>query len=166
MTAEIIVSIVVAVAFAVGLVGIVVPIIPGSITIVVATLIWAIVLGSWSAWVAFGIILLFSAAGMTCSYVLTGRRLREHQVPYWPIIVGIICGIVGIFVIPFLGLFIGFLIGLYVSEWSRRGDMKLAWESSWVAMKALGIGLILELGFGFLSTLTFAVALTTHFVLA
>ena len=101
---------------------------------------------------------------MTCSYVLTGKRLKDAEVPTWPILVGIAAGIVGIFVIPFLGLFIGFLLGLYGAEWARRKDPKLAWDSSWIAVKSLGLGILAELGLGFLSTLTFAVAATVHFI--
>lgn len=163
LTVDIIVTIAVALAYMVGLVGIVAPIIPGSITILVASLVWAIFLGG-STWIAFAIIAVFCAAGMTCSYVLTGRKLKKHEVPNWPLVVGLVAGIVGIFVIPFLGLFIGFVLGLYGAEWYRHKDPRLAWDSSWVAIKALGIGLVLELGFGFASTITFAIATTVHYI--
>ncbi|WP_262424650.1 DUF456 domain-containing protein [Brachybacterium sp. Z12] len=121
LTVQIIVTVLAGLAYVVGLVGIVVPVLPGTITLVIATLIWAIVVGGWPAWVAFGLVLVFGAIGMGTSYVLTGRKLHAAEVPMWPIYVGIASGIVGIFVIPFLGLPIGFLIGLYVSEALRQG---------------------------------------------
>lgn len=161
---DIIVTILAGILFLVGLTGIVVPVLPGSITILVTMLVWAIVVGGWPSWVAFGIVTVLSIAGMTCSYVLTGRRLKKAEVPNWPIVVGIVAGIVGIFVIPVLGLPIGFMLGLYGSEWYRRRDPKLAWESSWIALKSLGIGILVELGLGFLSTLAFAVAAAVHFL--
>ncbi|UQN28181.1 DUF456 domain-containing protein [Brachybacterium kimchii] len=163
LTVQIIVTIVVGLAYVVGLTGIVLPIIPGSITILIGSLVWAIVLGGWT-WLAFAIIAVLCALGMTCSYVMTGKRLKDNDVPTWPILVGVAAGIVGIFVIPFLGLPIGFILGLYGSEWYRRRDMKLAWESSWIAIKAFGIGVMLELVCGFASTLTFAIATTLHFL--
>src|SRR5690625_5927321 len=89
------------------------------------TLIWAIVVGGWTSWVAFAMVLVFGAAGMTASYLLTGRRLQAAEVPMWPVLVGLASGIVGIFVIPFLGLPIGFLIGLYVSERSEEHTSEL-----------------------------------------
>lgn len=164
LTVEVIATILAGVLFLVGLTGIVVPVIPGSITLLLTMLVWAILTGGTTAWVAFALVALFSIAGMTCSYVLTGRRLKQHEVPTWPILVGILCGIIGIFVIPLLGLFIGFVVGLYGAEWVRRKDPRLAWDSSWVAIKALGTGIVLELAFGFASTLTFAIAATVHFV--
>lgn len=161
---DIIATIVAGILFLVGLTGIVVPVLPGSITILLTMLVWAIVVGGWPAWVAFGLVAIFSIAGMTCSYVLTGRRLKQAEVPTWPILVGIVCGIVGIFVIPFLGLFVGFVLGLYGAEWYRRKNPRLAWESSWVAVKSLGLGILAELGLAFASTLTFAVAAAVHFL--
>src|SRR5690625_5408456 len=62
----------------------------------------------------------------------------------WPVLVGLASGIVGIFVIPFLGLPIGFLIGLYVSEALRLQDWSKAITSAWVAIKALGVGILIE----------------------
>lgn len=164
MSLQIIVTVLVALAYVVGLCGIVLPVLPGTITIIIATLIWAIVTGGWTSWVAFAIILVLGIIGMTTSYVLTGRRLQRHEVPTWPILVGIAAGIVGIFVIPFLGLPIGFLIGLYVSEALRLKDWKRGLTSAWVAIKALGIGIAIEFTLAMLSTITFAIAVVVHFM--
>lgn len=164
LTVQIIVTVLVALAYIVGLAGIVVPVLPGTITLVIATLIWAIVVGGWPAWVAFGLVLVFGAIGMGTSYVLTGRRLHAAEVPMWPVYVGIASGIVGIFVIPLLGLPIGFLIGLYVSEAVRQKDWKRAFSSAWVAIKALGTGIIIEFSLAMLSTIVFAIAVVVHFV--
>ena len=166
LTVQIIVTVLVGLAYAVGLTGIIVPVLPGTITLVLATLIWAIVVGGWPAWVAFGIVLVLGAIGMATSYVLTGRRLHAAEVPMWPVYVGIASGIVGIFVIPLLGLPIGFLIGLYVSEALRQKDARKGLTSAWVAIKALGTGIIIEFSLAMLSTITFAIAVVVHFVTA
>lgn len=166
LTVQIIVTVVVGIAYVVGLTGIVVPVLPGTITIVIAALVWAIVIGGWTGWVTFAIALVLGAIGMTTSYVLTGRRLQAAEVPMWPIYVAIASGIVGIFVIPFLGLPIGFLLGLYVSEAVRQKDWRRGFTSAWVAMKALGLGILIEFSLAMLSTITFAVAVVVHFVTA
>jgi uncharacterized protein YqgC (DUF456 family) len=151
LTVQIIVTVLAGLAYAVGLTGIIVPILPGTITIVIATLIWAIVLG---------------AAGMTTSYVLTGKRLHAAEVPMWPIYVAIAAAIVGFFVIPFLGLPIGFLVGLYVAESMRLKDWKKGLDNAWIALKALGTGILIELSLAILATFTFALAVIVHFVTA
>lgn len=166
LTVQIIVTVLAALAYFVGLTGIIVPVLPGTITIVIATLVWAIVIGGWPAWIAFAIVLVLGAIGMTCSYVLTGRRLKEAEVPMWPVLVGIASGIVGIFVIPFLGLPIGFLIGLYVAESLRLKDWRKGLDNAWIAIKALGLGIIIEFSLAMLSTITFAIAVVVHFVTA
>ncbi|WP_246956072.1 DUF456 domain-containing protein [Brachybacterium sp. Marseille-Q7125] len=165
LTVQIVVTILAGLAYIVGLAGIIVPVLPGTITIVIATLIWAIIVGGWPAWIAFGIVLLLGAAGMTTSYVLTGRRLHRAEVPMWPIYVGIVSGIVGIFVIPFLGLPIGFLIGLYISEAIRQKDWRKGLTTMWIALKALGVGILIEFSLAMCSTIVFAIAVTAHFVL-
>ncbi len=165
LTVQIVVTILAGLAYIVGLAGIIVPVLPGTITIVIATLIWAIIVGGWPAWIAFGIVLLLGAAGMTTSYVLTGRRLHRAEVPMWPIYVAIVSGIVGIFVIPFLGLPIGFLIGLYISEAIRQKDWRKGLTTMWIALKALGVGILIEFSLAMASTIVFAIAVAAHFVL-
>lgn len=166
LTVQIIVTVLAGLAYAVGLTGIIVPVLPGTITIVIATLVWAIVVGGWPAWVAFGIVLLLGAAGMTASYVLTGRRLHAAEVPMWPVYVAIAAAVVGFFVIPFLGLPIGFLAGLYVAESLRLKDWRKGLDNTWIALKALGTGILIEFSLAVLSTFTFAIAVIVHFVTA
>ena len=164
LTVQIVVTVLVGLAYIVGLAGIIIPVLPGTITLMIATLIWAIVVGGWPAWVAFGLVLVFGAIGMGTSYVLTGRRLHRAEVPMWPVYVGLASGVVGFFVIPFLGLPIGFLIGLYVSEAIRQSDWKKGMTSAWIALKALGMGILVEFSLAMLSTIAFAVAVVVHFV--
>ena len=164
LTVQIIVTVLVGIAYVVGMTGIVLPVLPGTITMVIAALVWAIVIGGWVGWVTFAIALVLGAIGMTTSYVLTGRRLHAAEVPMWPIYVAIAAGIVGIFVIPFLGLPLGFLLGLYISEAVRQKDWKQGFTSAWIAMKALGLGILIEFSLAMLSMITFAVAVVIHFV--
>ena len=110
--------------------------------------------------------LVFGAIGMGTSYVLTGRRLHAAEVPMWPVYVAIASGIVGFFVIPFLGLPIGFLLGLYIAESLRLQDWRRGVSSAVVAIKALGTGILIEFSLAMLSTITFALAVVVRFVTA
>ncbi len=67
---------------------------------------------------------------------------------------------------PFLGLPIGFLIGLYVAESLRLKDWRKGLDNAWIAIKALGLGIIIEFSLAMLSTITFAIAVVVHFVTA
>lgn len=152
-----------AIAYLVAIAGLIVPVLPGTALIVIATLIWAIVIGGPAAWFTFGIVLLFSIIGMATSYILTGTRLKGAAVPNWPIVVAVIAAVVGFFVIPVLGLPIGFMLGLYGSELYRQKDARKALDTSIIALKALGLGLLIELGMAFLSLIAFTVGNIVHF---
>jgi uncharacterized protein len=148
---------------AVGIAGIVVPVLPGTITIGISLLVWAIVLQNTLGWVVFAIGMVFVAAGMLASLVLTGRRLKQRQVPNWSILVGVLVGVVGMFVVPVVGLFVGFAAGLLLSEYARRRDFGQAVGASWAALKAVGLGMLVELGCAFAAGAVWVVGVLMHF---
>ncbi len=141
---DILVSIITGVLLVIGALGIIVPILPGSILIIVALLLWAIVIGGPIGWIVFLIGLVLCGAGMTSSALLTGTRLKARQIPNRSILIGAVVGVIGAFVIPVVGLIVGFIVGLFGSELYRLKDPKLAWEASLVAVKSVGIGMLIE----------------------
>lgn len=145
--------------------GIVVPVLPGTITLTITMLVWAILIGGWPAWVGFGLVLILSVIGMSFSYVLTGRRLKSREVPTWAILVAVAGAIIGAFAIPVVGIPVGFVIGLYLAEAIRLKQWKAAFGSTGVALKAIGVGILVELGCALVSLVVFVAAATTHFLL-
>lgn len=134
----------------VGLVGIVVPVLPGSILILGAVLVWTVSDGSGTAWTVFALATTLLVAGAIVKYVIPGRGLRASGVPNRTIMFGGLLGIVGFFVVPVIGLVIGFVLGVYLSE-VRRVGRHLAWPSTVAAMKAVGLSIFVELVAGFLA---------------
>lgn len=145
----------------VGLVGIVIPVLPGSVTVAVAALIWAIWGASDWGWLAFALSGVLVAIGAGSSWFLTGRSLQRNEVPTWPILAGIALGLAGMFVIPGFGLPLGFALGLLLAEWYRIRDLPLALSTSWQTIKALGIGIVVELGCAIAATSILAVSIAT-----
>lgn len=163
MNGEIAASVITGLLLAIGATGIILPVLPGSITIIIGLLIWAIVIGGSIGWTTFAIGTLLCLLGMTATYVLTGRRLKRHRIPNRSIIVAAVAAIIGIFVIPGFGLIIGFVAGLFLSELHRTRDARTAVFTSWEALKATGLGLLVEFGLGSLAILTWIVGLVMHF---
>lgn len=163
MTADIIATTLATLAIIVGVLGIILPILPGSILIGIAALVWAFFIGGTTGWVAFAIIAVLVAVGMTSSWILTGTRLKEKEVPNSSLLIGGVFAVVGFFVVPVIGLILGFVAGLYLAEYSRLRDPRLAWDSSWTAIKAAGIGMIIEFSAAMLALGTFVVANVIHF---
>ncbi|MGC3022720.1 MULTISPECIES: DUF456 domain-containing protein [unclassified Brevibacterium] len=163
MNTDIITSVLVGLAILVGCLGIIVPVLPGSILIGIAVLIWAIIIGGPTAWIIFAIVAVLVAAGMSSSLVLTGRKLKTLQVPNSSVLLGGVLAIIGFFVIPVLGLPIGFVLGLFLAEYGRLKDAKTAWNSSWESIKAIGLGAGIELGLALLASITYGIGLLIHF---
>lgn len=134
----------------VGLVGIVVPVLPGSILILLAVLVWAVADGSGSAWAVFALATTLLVIGGVVKYVVPGRGLRASGVPNRSIVLGGLLGLVGFFVVPVIGLPLGFLAGVYLSE-VRRVGRHLGWPSTVAAMKAVGLSVLVELVAGLLA---------------
>ena len=164
MDTDIITSVLVGLAILVGCVGIVVPVLPGSILIGIAVLIWAIIIGGTSSWIIFAIVAVFVAAGMSSSLVLTGRKLKDMEVPNSSVLLGGVLAIVGFFVIPVLGLPIGFVVGLFLAEYARLKEASAAWTSSWESIKAIGLGAAIELGLAMLAAITYGIGVLIHFI--
>jgi uncharacterized protein YqgC (DUF456 family) len=140
-------------AIAVGLVGVVVPVLPGTVLVLVAVLVWAVLAGSTTGWVVFAVAATILAAGAVVKYALPGRRLQAAGVPGRTVAVGALLGIVGFFVIPVLGLFLGFVLGVYLSELQRVGRDR-AWPTTRAALRAVGASVLIELVAGLVAALT------------
>ncbi|RLZ04075.1 DUF456 domain-containing protein [Kocuria tytonicola] len=166
MTAETIATVVTALLFIVGCVGIVVPVLPGSIVALIGLVIWAVVVQAPEGWVVLALGGTLLIAGLSSSLVLTGSRLKRREIPNRTLLFGVVGAVIGMFVIPVVGLFLGFLVGLLLSETVRNRNLSTALASSWVAAKAMGLGILVELSCALLASLTFIVGAIIFFVTA
>lgn len=160
MNSESVVTVLCGLAILVGVAGTIIPILPGSILIGLSLLAWAIWGGAGTAgWVVFAVGIVFVLAGMAASAVLTGRKLREHRIPSRSVVIGLAAGVVGLFVIPVVGLFVGFAAGLLFVELLRTRNFGTATATSWAALKATGLGMLVEFGLACLAASTWVIGL-------
>jgi uncharacterized protein len=146
-------------AILVGLAGIVVPVLPGTLLILVAVVVWAALVGGATAWAVAAVASLLLVVGGVVKYTVPGRRLKTAGVPNSTIVVGGLLGIVGFFAIPVVGLFVGFIGGVYLAELRRLGHPQ-AWPSTVAALKATGLSVLIELAAGLLAASVFVVGVT------
>jgi uncharacterized protein len=149
-------EVLVALAIAVGVVGVVVPVLPGSLLVLAAILVWAWNIGGATAWAVFAVAALFLAVGAVVKYVVPGRRLKEGGIPGSTLLLGSVLGIIGFFVIPVVGLLIGFVLGVYLAELHRVGGQQ-AWPATKHALRAVGLSLLIELVANLLAAATWVV---------
>lgn len=146
-------DVLVAVLIAVGLVGVLIPMLPGSALVLIAVLIWAAVLGESGGWVVAGLATALLAIGVVVKYLVPGRRLQRTGIPNRTLLLGGALGILGFFVVPVVGLPLGFVLGIYLAEAQRLGRDR-AWPATVEALKAVGLGIAIELAFASLAALT------------
>lgn len=128
----------------IGLLGIVVPVLPGSSLVALGILIWAIFTGG-SAWWVFAAALAVMVLAWGVKYLVGGRTMAKAGVGKWSLVVGGIAGIIGFFVIPVVGLIIGFIGGTFAAEAIRLKDAKAGWQAALAATKAAGLLILIEL---------------------
>jgi uncharacterized protein len=129
----------------VGVVGIVVPVLPGALIVVGAILIWASETASVASWLVFGIAAAAVGVSQVAKYTFPGRRMVNAGVPRSSIVAGALLGIVGFFVVPVIGLFLGFVLGIYAAERHRLASRRAANTSTRNALRAVGLSVLIEL---------------------
>jgi uncharacterized protein YqgC (DUF456 family) len=134
----------------VGLFGVVVPILPGTVLVALGIGIWAVEDGSAGAWVTLVVALGCLVVGAVVKYAVPGRRLKA-AVPTRTLVVGGLGAVVGFFVIPVVGVLVGFPVGVYLAERVRVGAQG-AWPSTVVALKAVGVSIVIELAAAVVAT--------------
>lgn len=144
------------VVIVVGLVGIVLPFLPGSLMVLAAILLWALETRTAAGWAVFAAAGVLLSVGVVVKYAVPGRRLQRSGVPSSTLLVGVALGVVGFFVVPVVGLLLGFVLGVYIAEQRRLGAAR-AWPSTKAALRAIGLGILIELCAGVLAALVWLV---------
>jgi len=142
----------VAFAIAVGLIGIVLPLLPGTLLVFAAIAVWAVVENNVTGWVTLGVVTALLAVATLIKYMWPMRRMRAAEVRTMSLFAGAVLGIVGFFVIPVLGLVIGFVGGVYLAELANRRDQRAAWTSTVHALKGVALSVGVELCGALLAT--------------
>jgi uncharacterized protein len=141
----------VGVVMALGIVGILLPVLPGLLLIWAAGLWWTIADGGGATrWTVLAVLTALLVVGTVVKYVLPARSAAARGAPVSTLVVGALAAIVGFFVIPVVGLLVGGVLGIYLAEYARLRDPGRAWTSTRAALVAIGIGVLIELTAGVL----------------
>jgi uncharacterized protein len=138
-------------AMVVGLVGVVVPVLPGTALVLAAGVAWAfLVVGEGAGrWVVVGAMAVLFVVGAVLKYALPGRRMKG-SLPRRTLWLAAAGAVVGFLVLPPLGLILGGIVGIYVGEASRLGHGAEARASTGRVLQAVGLGILAELTAGVL----------------
>ena len=162
---DVVVTVIAGILLVVAAVGTIYPVLPGSPVAIVTLIAWGWILGSAASWTAAIVGALIAAVGWSASAVLTGRKLKQHEVPKRSILVAVVGALIGMYLIPIIGVFVGFAVGLFASELVRRRDVSSALRASGEAMKATGIGILIEFCLVCVASSVWALGVIAHFAL-
>lgn len=135
----------------IGLVGTVVPVLPGLLLIWAAGVAWAWLDGGGAArFVVAGVLTLLLVVGTALKYAVPARSVRDTGAPRRTVWLAALGAIIGFFVIPVVGLVVGAVVAVYLAELSRLGDSKSAWASTRAVLVGIGVGVLVEVATGLL----------------
>ncbi|HEX5017282.1 MAG TPA: DUF456 domain-containing protein [Actinomycetes bacterium] len=139
----------VAVAMVVGIVGLVVPVLPGLVLMWAAVGVWALLDGGGvTRWVTFAFVSVLALVGTIAAIVWSGRKASGAGAPWWALTVAMVGAVVGFFTIPVLGIVVGGVGALWLVELLRLRDPRAAWDTTWAALQGYGIGTLVQLAAG------------------
>ena len=128
-----------------GLIGVVVPVLPGLLLVGGAGLWWAIGDGGTTThWLVFAVIALIGLVGTWLKYVVPARRTAQAGASGRSQLVALGLGIVGFFVIPVIGAPIGFVLGIYLAELHRLRAKAPAWAATRAALQGFALSMLIE----------------------
>ena len=133
----------------VGLLGVVVPVMPGLLFVwlaAVGTLRWqgADLVG----WLVAGVLTVLFGLGTAATVYLPARTGRRGGLTAGTLAAVLLGALIGFLVIPVAGLLLGAVAGLYLGERRRLGGHQQAWASTVGVVRAYGVGVLVELVIG------------------
>lgn len=134
-----------AVGVLVGLAGVVLPVLPGSLIVWLATA-GTLLLhrADGVAWTLTVVLALLGVVGSIAQVALPART-GVKDVPASSTLWALAGAVVGFFVLPALGFVVGAMAGLLVGERQRLGDWAPAWSSALRLARSYGIGVLVDL---------------------
>jgi uncharacterized protein YqgC (DUF456 family) len=137
------------IGMAIGLIGTVVPIVPG------LALLWASALGYGLAEgfgadgsVLFTAITIVALLGEVAGLVLPHRAAGGAGASRTSMLLGAAVGVAGFFIVPVVGLPLGGALGIYLGEHLRTRDAGTAWRATVATLKGFGLAAIAQFACG------------------
>lgn len=159
------VTIIAALLIAVGCIGVIYPVLPGSFAVLGGILLWGLAVRGPEGWWTLGLGGALVLAGMLAQAVLTGRTMKQRKIPNKSILWGALGAVIGMFLIPVVGLFVGFALALLISETARSsGDFSSSLRNTGAALKSMGVGMLVEFACVLAAGSVFVIAALTYLI--
>ena len=152
-------TVAVAVLILIGLVGTVLPIVPGLVLIWAAIAAWAwLAGGGWTRWAVVAVCAVLAIVGNVLAAVLPGRHVVAAEPSVWVMLAGTVGMVVGFFVLPVVGLVVGAALGIFLAELVRAHDVRGAWQLTLATLRGFGVAALAQFGVGIAMAVLWAAA--------
>jgi len=134
-----------AAGMAVGIVGTVVPVVPGLALVWAAALVYGLGAGFGAVGtIAFTIITGLALAGTVIGWVVPQRAAARAGAGRTSMWIGGALAVVGFFVVPVVGVVVGGVLGVFLGELVRTRDTVAAWHATAATVKGFGIAGVMQ----------------------
>lgn len=133
-----------ALAVLLGIIGTVVPLMPGPVLVGGGAIGYALWAQQTPITIAAGIAVIILLLGFGLKYVVPAKKVGD-DVESLPLIVGGILGLIGMFLVPIVGLVLGFVLGVFATEVGRRRSLSAAVPATRTALYAAGMSMLIDL---------------------
>lgn len=147
-----IVLVITALVMLIGLLGTVLPVLPGTVLILLGALFYAVLDGFQSVgWPTLLVLALLTAVATTADIWVGGLGARAGGASGWSILAGLVGGFAGLVFFNLPGAIIGAILGVLILEIVRVRDWRKAlkagsgWAAGWLlsVLVQLGLGLVM-----------------------
>ncbi len=141
----------------IGLIGVVLPVLPGSILIFAAALGYALLDGFQTVgWITLVVMGLLTAIATTADIWASSMGAKAGGASGWSVLAGMVGGLVGLIVLSLPGSIIGALLGMFLVETLRVKDWRKALKSGGGWMLGWLLSTIFELAISLVMVAIFA----------
>jgi uncharacterized protein len=128
---DVVLTVVVGLVIAVGILGTVLPLLPGLGLVWLAMLAYGLFAGfGWEGWAAMAVATGLGVAGLYLNVRIPQKEAATSGLTVRGQLVGLGLAIVGFFVVPVIGAPLGFVVGVYLVRFQATNDRSQAWAST------------------------------------
>lgn len=129
-----------------GLFGLIIPIVPGLTIIWLAALVYGLAAG-FNGWIFGGMTVLMIVGNIADNFIM-GAKAHEKGASWLAILLSLLVGVVGSILLTPIGGLIAALATLFLVEWRRLKDKKIALNSMKNMVIGLGWSVLVRYGIG------------------
>lgn len=149
MTAELAWTLAAGLVMVVGLVGVLVPVLPGLLVVWAAGLGYGLAVGfGWIGWTVLALMTAAVATSLVAGVLVPKRAADGAGVSGWSQVAAVAGALIGLFTIPLIGLPVGALAGVVAVEYGTKRNWPEAWRATRAVAVGFGLSALIDLALG------------------